>query len=129
MGRWMESRDLEGKIVDEIAPNPLIYCSKYLPKSLGQEFPIISRLDLLSENWIDEMQELKSDEISSLYSELRRLRRISQLKEFISGLDNKKFWEYWKDGKEESDFNDHLDLLEEFLLNAMNSNLELKVYL
>lgn len=125
----MESRNFEGRIIDEIAPHPLIYCSKYLPKNLRQEFPIINRLDLHSSKWVDEFQNLDSDKIPSLYLEFKRLRRLTRMEEFLNGLDNKKFLEYWKGDEEESNFNAYLDKIEKFILDAIDNNLELKIYL
>lgn len=130
MGRWMEALNNDGYVIDEIAPYSIIYCSRYLPKKILDEFPIITGLDLHSEKWIDEIQVFKSDEISELYSEFRRIRRLAKMEEFIPGLDNKKFLGFWK-GEEisESKFQAELDILEKFILNAIDKQLEIKISL
>ncbi|WP_299278003.1 hypothetical protein [uncultured Psychroserpens sp.] len=130
MGRWMESINDNGNVIDEIAPHSIIHCSRHLPKKIRYDFPIITGLDLHSEKWIDEVQYFKNDEISQLYSELIRIRRLSKMEEFISGLDNKKFLEYWKGNEmKESEFQVELDFLEKFILNAMEQQLEIKISL
>ena len=130
MGRWMESLNEDRNVIDEIAPYSIIHCSRYLPKKIRSEFPILTGLDLHSEKWIDEVQNFKSNEIPELYSEFNRIRKLVKMKEFIPGLDNKKFLEYWK-GKEmdESEFQAELDVLEKFMLSAMEERLEIKISL
>ncbi len=130
MGRWMESINDKENVIDEIAPNSIIHCSRHLPRKIRNEFPIITGLDLHSEKWIDEIQRLNNSEISELHSEFTRIRRLIKMEEFISGLDNKKFLEYWKgDQMKESEFQIELDTLEKFILNAINNKLEIKISL
>ena len=52
------------------------------------------------------------------------------MEEFIPGLDNKKFLGFWK-GEEisESKFQAELDILEKFILNAIDKQLEIKISL
>ena len=126
----MESINNDGNVIDEIAPNSLIHCSRHLPKTVRYKFPIITGLDLHSEKWIDEVQSFKANEILELHSEFSRIKRLTKMEEYISELDNKKFLKYWK-GKEmtESEFQAELDLLEKFFLNAMEKQLEIKISL
>ena len=130
MGRWMESINNDGIVIEEIAPNSIIHCSRHLSEKIRNEFPIITGLDLHSEKWIDEVQSFKTNEILKLHSEFSRIRRLTKMEEYITGLNNKKFLEYWK-GKEmnESEFQAELDLLEKFILNAMEQQLEIKISL
>ncbi len=126
----MESIDVEGNVIDEIAPNPLIYCTRFLPKVVRKEFPMIDGLELHSTKWEDELQILKNEDLSELNSELLRIRNLFQMKEFISEVDNKIFLEYWK-GKEvnELDFNNHLDSIENIIKKAIKQKLEIRIYL
>lgn len=126
----MESINIDGNVIDEIAPNSIIHCSRYLPKKVRNEFPTITGLDLHSEKWINEVQTFKTNEISELHSEFSRIRRLTKMEEYITGLDNKKFLEYWK-GKEmnEFEFQAELELLEKFILNAMEQKLEIRISL
>lgn len=126
----MESINIDGNVIDEIAPNSIIHCSRHLPKKVRNEFPTITGLDLHSEKWIDEVQTFKTNEIRELHSEFSRIRRLTKMEEYITGLDNKKFLEYWK-GKEmnEFEFQAELELLEKFILNAMEQQLEIKISL
>ena len=130
MGRWMQSINDKGKVIDEMAPHSIIYCSRFLPRKIRSEFPIITGLDLHSEKWKGEVQRFKHNEISQLYLEFTRIRRLTKMEEFISGLDNKKFLEYWKGNQmKAAEFQIELDLLENFMLNAINNQLEIEISL
>ena len=126
----MESINCNGNVIEEIAPNSIIHCSRHLPKIIRNEFPIITGLDLHSDKWIDEVQKFETNKISELYSELVRIRRLTKMEEYISGLDNKKFLTYWKGNEiSESEFQKELDQLEKFMLNAIEKQLEIKISL
>ena len=130
MGRWMESISANGAVIKEIAPNSIIHCSRHLPRKVRNEFPIIAGLDLDSEKWSDEVQSFEGSEISQLYSEFLRIRRLINMEEFISGLDNKKFLKCWKgEGLKESEFQGELDFLERFIIDAMEKQLKIKISL
>ena len=89
----MKSLDTHGNLVAEIAPHPLIYCSRYLPKTLRASFPPLHTLEPESGHWIDEFQMIKGEELKQLIQEFQRIRRIVRLEEFLPGLDNKAFLE------------------------------------
>lgn len=130
MGRWMKSINDRGNVIEEIAPNYIIHCSRHLPKKVRVEFPIITELDLHSKRWKDEIQYFKAAEITELYSEFIRIRRLTKMEEFISGLDNKKFLQFWKGEEiENSEFQAELDLFEKFIQNAIERQLEIKISL
>ncbi|WP_299764612.1 hypothetical protein [uncultured Dokdonia sp.] len=90
MGRWMEAINKERKVVLETTPYFLLDCSKYLPKRIRKEFPILLDLDIHSDKWIDELQILNLDTVKDLNQELSRVRRILNLEEFIPKIDSKK---------------------------------------
>lgn len=130
MGRWMESLNTEGIVIDEIAPNPLIYCTKHLPKSVRESFPIINGLDLHSDKWKGELQVFKNNMLSELYTELIKLRKLTRMEEHVSGVDNEKFLNYWKgENGNETEFNNHLDSIENIIRKSIEQKLELRIYL
>ena len=130
MGRWMESIKKNGEVFSEYTPYLLILCTRYLPNKIQTEFPLLSGLDLDSDHWIDETQTLDNKEVALLHLEFTRVRRLSKMEEFISGVDNKKFTKFWKgDERDETEFQEELNSTEAFLLNAMNHQLEVKISL
>ena len=127
MGRWMKSLDIDGKLVDEIAPHPLIYCSRYLPSSHRSSFPQLHKLEPESGHWIDEVQTVRGEELEQLIQEFQRIRRIARLEEFLPGLDNKAFLERWNDYGAE--FEEYLDEIEGILQRALKDDFEVRLFL
>lgn len=127
MGRWMKSLDKDGNLVDEIAPHPLIYCSRYLPKTLRTSFPQLHKLEPESGHWIEEVQTIEGENLMQLIEEFQRIRRIARMEEFLPGLDNKAFLERWNEYG--TDFEEYVDEIESILLKAANEDGELKILL
>jgi len=127
MGRWMKSMDKDGNLVDEIAPHPLIYCSRYLPSSHRSSFPQLQKLEPESVHWIEEVQTIKGEELKQLIQEFQRIRRIVRLEEFLPGLDNKAFLERWNEYGAE--FEEYLDEIERILLKAVSEDHMLRIFL
>ena len=130
MGRWMESINEEKKVVYEMAPNFLIYCSGQLPKHIRKEFPILLSLELLSDDWVDELQVFKSDKIIELCKELSRVYRIINHEEFVPGLDTKKMLSHWTSEEYKlNDINKDINDLLSFFNKSIELNLETRIYL
>ena len=129
MGRWIELKDKKGNVICETTPHPLLQCVRYLPKQVRSEFPILNDLDLHSGQWIDEVQTLNPTKAKDLKIELKRIRRLTQFDEFISGVDNQSFYDNWKDGEDEAEFNQHLDLVEHLIQIAIEKQLAIRVEL
>lgn len=129
MGRWIELKDHDGNVRDGTTPHPLLHCIRYLPKHTRNEFPVLTDLDLKSDKWNDEWQTLDKERAKRLKEELQRVRNITRFKEFIDGVDNKKFYEDWKKGEDETEFNQHLDRLEVLIQTAIEKGWMLKIEL
>lgn len=127
MGRWIEVRNNDQKIIAQGAPHLLIYCIKYLPKSARVHFPVLSQLDLNSEQWTYELQVLSIKDIKALQKELKILREIISFQYFIEGVDNQAFYNLWKEDNEEKLFHSILDDLEELIQIAIKQNLEIRI--
>ena len=126
----MESISKEGTVIDQIAPHPLIYCTKYLPRGARLTFPIINDLNLNSKKWIDELQVFKGTRLSELYFELIRLRKITRMEEFIKGVDTIKFIHFWLGtDQDKKEANAHLDSIEKIIHKSVEQNLELRIHL
>lgn len=113
-----------------MAPNFLIYCSRYLPKQIRNGFPILLDLELLSDKWIDELQVFKPDRIIELCGELSRVYRIINLEEFIPGVDAKKILYHWTTDKYKlNDINEDINTLKLFFDKSVELNLKTRIYL
>ena len=123
----MKSLNKQGKLKAEIAPHPLIYCSRYLPRSLRASFPQLHKLEPESGHWVDEAQTMQGDDLSQLIQEFQRIRSIGKLEEFLPGLDNNVFLERWNDYGAE--FEEYLDEIERILLMAYKEDFEIKLFL
>lgn len=123
----MKSLDIDGKLVDEIAPHPLIYCSRYLPSSHRSSFPQLHKLEPDSVHWIDEVQTVRGEELEQLIQEFQRIRRIARLEEFLPGLDHKAFLERWN--KYGAEFEEYLDEIEGILQRALKDDFEVRLFL
>jgi hypothetical protein len=131
MGRWMEIVDKNGTIHMECHPGYLLYTSKIFPRVLRDKFPMLTRLDFYSGNYVDERQVVEGSDLIQLEKELIIVRKIINYEYFIAGLDNSKFKEYLLE--EIDDINqearDSLDQIIRYIVEAIAKKFKLVVLL
>ena len=84
---------------------------EFSPKKLRDQFPILKRLDLDSENYIDETQVISEFDLNSLQNELLVIKNLISFEYFIEGLDNLKFKQHLL-GKTEEEQKESIELLD-----------------
>lgn len=131
MGRWMEIVDQSGNVLIESPPYFLLYTTRNFPKNLRANFPILSRLDIDSDNYMDEKQEVFGDDLLQLEKELSIVRNIINYKHFIEGIDNTKFKAYLLGETDDIDqeSRDCLDQMIDQVSEAIDRKLKVVVFL
>ena len=115
----------EKHVIGELAPHPLMHafsglCQANLGKreSIRRQFPMLEAVGLHSNRYVDEDLWLDAVEVSRLFEEFRRLRRICRREEFITGLDGPATYEAWRSAERREDFEAWLDEIEALLGKA-----------
>jgi hypothetical protein len=130
MGRWMTAVNSNDGVIYEMTPNFLIYCNKYLPKPLKKELALLTGLDLLSEEWIDEKQTFTTLKIKMLKNELLKLSKILNKEIFVTNINVDLILKYWVSNEYNlEDINTDIFELTSFFEKALKEKLEIKIYL
>ena len=127
MGRWMEvvrerlpdAENLHEKrrplILGEIAPNPLMEVTRYLPTDARAEFPFLDRIRMDSGAYANEEMWIDSIGAELLLKEFRRIRKVCRYETFVKGVHAEKLAERWRDGQDEQAFQQWLDQIDGLL--------------
>lgn len=135
MGRWLEVLrrcpphgahstldEYQDAILGEIAPHPLIHAYEHIPKDLREQFPMLRRIRLRSEDYIDECLLLSPEEVRQVEAEYYRLRRLCRGEEplYFSGrrFDPELFMTRWRRWSSTAEFEVYLRSIDELLQKA-----------
>lgn len=139
MGRWMEvlrrrpphgaestSDEYQGDILGAITPHPLIHAYEHLPKDLREQFPMLKKIRLRSDAYVDECLLLSPEEVRRVEEEYYRLRRLVRGEEslYFSGrrFDGERFMTRWRGWGSAPDFEEHLRRIDRLLQQAVCEN-------
>lgn len=140
MGRSMKlvratSPGAEPEVVVEATAHPLMHGALALPHAVRPEFPLLARIRVRSEAYVDEAQTLGREDVVALLEELRRLRRVCARTEFLANVDGLRVFDSWRtrgidgDVHAPGDFNAWLDTIEAMLERAVVEDLSLRLAL
>jgi hypothetical protein len=105
-------------IVGEYACHPLVKAIRYLGREHRGTFPALARVCVDSPAYHGESLWLDDRQSGELLAEFRRVRRIGRWQEFLAGLDGRRYYDLWREGKAPEEFEAHLDRIEALLAAA-----------
>jgi hypothetical protein len=136
MGRWLAvlgRRPPHGEhsildeyrrdILGEITPHPLIHAFEHIPKDLREQFPMLKRIRLRSDAYVEECLLLSPEEVRQLEEEYYRLRQLGRGEEtlYFSGrrFDPELFMTRWRGIWSAAESEDHLRSIDALLQKAV----------
>lgn len=91
---WEES--LSPCVLDEAYPGPLVWAAEALGRKGRPYFPMLTKVWIRSDAYIDESLWLRPEEVLFLLDEWQRIDRLCRHQEYIDGLDGQRVAETWQ---------------------------------
>jgi len=103
----LSSRERDRYLISEISPSALIDATFALRGKAELEFPIL--FHLRRGRSLQDWEKLLPQQVSQLFEEFLRLRRLCNREEFITGVSGPAVYEEWRGSMEVAEFEEYLD--------------------